>query len=203
MLTHVHKVVITCWCWHICEGGGVWAVERVWVPFSLPPSVRARDSGDFGEVKCLFSTTPEVGKETEANAVTEVTGRSTGRSTGRCTGRCTGRGHCGPARPVSAARASGARARVWHRRVRWPTVPARPVWRTVSHVVFGRGARPVTHHRTRPVVQGAYWTRTGRGYCGVRWLRGARPVVASRARVLCAPARPVVRSSASGGSFDR
>jgi hypothetical protein len=20
MLTHVHKVVITCWCWHIYEG---------------------------------------------------------------------------------------------------------------------------------------------------------------------------------------
>jgi hypothetical protein len=28
MLTHVHKVVNTCWCWHICKGGGVWAVER-------------------------------------------------------------------------------------------------------------------------------------------------------------------------------
>jgi hypothetical protein len=23
MLTHVHKVVISCWCWHICEGDGV------------------------------------------------------------------------------------------------------------------------------------------------------------------------------------
>jgi hypothetical protein len=80
---------------------------------SLPPAELARrDSALFGEVKRLFSTTPEVGKETEANAVTEVTGRSTGRSTGRCTGRCTGRGHYGPARPVSAARASGARARV-------------------------------------------------------------------------------------------
>jgi hypothetical protein len=42
-------------------------VERVWDSLSLPPSLRARDSGDFGEMKCLFSTTPEVGKETEAN----------------------------------------------------------------------------------------------------------------------------------------
>jgi hypothetical protein len=23
MLTHVHKVVYTCWCWHICKGEGV------------------------------------------------------------------------------------------------------------------------------------------------------------------------------------
>jgi hypothetical protein len=42
MLTHVHKVVITCWCWHIYEGV-------------------------FKELESLFSTTPEVGKETEAN----------------------------------------------------------------------------------------------------------------------------------------
>jgi hypothetical protein len=35
---------------------------------SLPPAELARwDSALFGEVKCLFSTTPEVGKETEAN----------------------------------------------------------------------------------------------------------------------------------------
>jgi hypothetical protein len=34
-------------------------VERVWGP--------RRDSGVFEELKRLFSTTPEVGKETEAN----------------------------------------------------------------------------------------------------------------------------------------
>jgi hypothetical protein len=40
---------------------------------SLPPTELARrDSALFGEVKCLFSIAPEVGKETE---VTEVTGR--------------------------------------------------------------------------------------------------------------------------------
>jgi hypothetical protein len=43
---------------------------------SLPPAQLARrDSALFGEVKRLFSIAPEVGKETEANVVTEVTGR--------------------------------------------------------------------------------------------------------------------------------
>jgi hypothetical protein len=36
--------------------------------FSLPPAELARrDSALFGEVKCQFSTAPEVGKEMEAN----------------------------------------------------------------------------------------------------------------------------------------
>jgi hypothetical protein len=34
--------------------------------------------------------------------------------------------------------------------------------------LIGRAARPVTVDRTRPVVEGAYWTPTGRWYCGVR-----------------------------------
>jgi hypothetical protein len=51
MLTHVHKVVFSCWCWHIYEGDEVCVVERVWV-----------DSDVFEELKCLFSTTPEVRK---------------------------------------------------------------------------------------------------------------------------------------------
>jgi hypothetical protein len=55
MLTHVHKVVNTCWCWHICEGSGFCVVER------------GLGSGVFEELKRLFSTTPEVEKETEAN----------------------------------------------------------------------------------------------------------------------------------------
>jgi hypothetical protein len=37
MLTHMHMVIYTCWCWHISEGGGVWAVERG-LGFSLPPA---------------------------------------------------------------------------------------------------------------------------------------------------------------------
>jgi hypothetical protein len=35
-------------------------------------------------------------------------------------------------------------------------------------LMIGRTARPVTVDRTRPVVQGAYWTPTGRWHCGVR-----------------------------------
>jgi hypothetical protein len=35
MLTHMHIVMYTWWCYHICEGGGVWAVEMVLGP-SLP-----------------------------------------------------------------------------------------------------------------------------------------------------------------------
>jgi hypothetical protein len=66
---------------------------------SLPPAELARrDSALFGEVKCLFSTAPEVGKETETNG-----------------------GHCGDrtlhwtrsrfdrTRPVSSQQLSGAR----------------------------------------------------------------------------------------------
>jgi hypothetical protein len=65
MLTHVHMVVNTCWCWHICEGSGVCVVER---GFRCFRGVEARrDSGVFEELKQLFSTTPEVRKETEAN----------------------------------------------------------------------------------------------------------------------------------------
>ena len=44
MLTHVHKVVYTWWCWHIYRGGGVPRVERG-VGFSLP----------FEKNKCIFS----------------------------------------------------------------------------------------------------------------------------------------------------
>jgi hypothetical protein len=75
---------------------------------SLPPAELARrDSALFGELKCLFSTAPEVGKETEANG-----------------------GHCGDrtlhrtrsrferTRSVSSQQLSGARVcdrtLVWH-----------------------------------------------------------------------------------------
>jgi hypothetical protein len=48
MLTHVHKVVNTCWCWHICKGG---------------------DSGVFEELKHLFSFTPKVRRSGEVVGV--------------------------------------------------------------------------------------------------------------------------------------
>jgi hypothetical protein len=76
--------------------------------------------------------------------------------------------------------------------------------------ITGRGARPVIGHRTRPVFQGAYWTPTGRGHCGVRsvlqrvrWLFcSARLGVDRRVRWVTGPARPVV-TSASGRSVER
>jgi hypothetical protein len=29
-LTHLHMVIYTWWCWHICKGGGVWALSWEW-----------------------------------------------------------------------------------------------------------------------------------------------------------------------------
>jgi hypothetical protein len=42
-------------------------VERVWGPLSLPPSLRGGIQAFLRTLKRLFSTTPEVEKETEAN----------------------------------------------------------------------------------------------------------------------------------------
>jgi hypothetical protein len=151
MLTHMHKVVITCWCWHICEGVEVCAVERVWVSLSLPPSLRVWDSDVFEELKCLFSTTPEVRKETEANG-----GHRGDRTLHRT------RLRYDRTRPVSTAQQSGVRVLGFatgasghsrDRRVRSVAQRELRFTRTI-----GRAARPVTHDRTRPVVEGAYWT---------------------------------------------
>jgi len=46
MLTHLHMVVYTWWCWHIYKGGGVPRVER------------GLGSGGFEEIKCIFSIAP-------------------------------------------------------------------------------------------------------------------------------------------------
>jgi hypothetical protein len=132
---------------------------------SLPPvELARRDSGVFKELKYLFSTTLEVGEETEANG-----------------------GHSGDwtlnrtqswfdwTRPVSSTQprllgfATGASGQA-----------PRGVARGVE--LIGRAARPVTRDRMRPVVEGAYWTLTGRWHCRVRSLRGARPVMSLRAR---------------------
>jgi hypothetical protein len=98
MLTHVHKVVNTCWCWHICEGSRVCVVERG-LGSPLPPvELARRDSSVFEELKRLFFTTSEVGKETEANG-----GHSGDRTLNRTRSRfdrtC----------PVSSTQQSGAR----------------------------------------------------------------------------------------------
>jgi hypothetical protein len=84
--------------------------------------------------------------------------------------------------------------------------------------MIGREACPVTHDRTHPIVEGAYWTLTGREHCRVWSLTGARLVITSRARGAVrsvrpvvdwsasdhsGPARPVILRSASGHWFDR
>jgi hypothetical protein len=93
--------------------------------------------------------------------------------------------------------------------------PARPVTRGTSasghasrrtessRVMIGHGARLVMCDRTRPVVEGAYWTLIGRWHCRVRSLPGARPVIALRARGVARPACPVSLTSASGHSLQR
>jgi hypothetical protein len=58
-------------------------------------------------------------------------------------------------------------------------------------VMIGRWARPVTYDRMCPVIEGAYWTQTGRWHCRVWSFAKARPVVASRARGAERSARPV------------
>jgi hypothetical protein len=70
-------------------------------------------------------------------------------------------------------------------------------------LMIGRAARPVTVDRTRPVVQGAYWTPTGRWHYGVRSVlqrvrslfRCALLRLDQRVRSVTGPARPVVRSA--------
>jgi hypothetical protein len=161
MLTHVHKVVITCWCWHICEGVGTFR--------------------RFRNLKCLFSTTPEVGKETETN------GGHRGDRTWSWYDRT---------RPVSTLQQLGARVLEFatgasgHSRDRRVLSGAQRELRFARSI--GRSARPVTHDRTRLVVEGAYWTLTGRWHCHVRSLPGACPVVTSWARGTVRSARSIV-----------
>jgi hypothetical protein len=141
---------------------------------SLPPAEFVRqDSGVFEELKRLFSTTPEVGKETEANG-----GHQGDRTLHRT------QSWFDRTRPVSSTQQSGARVLRFatgasdpsrNRSVRSCTQRSR-AWRRA----IGRAARPVTRDRTRPVAMGALWTATGRWHCHVRSLRGARPAGASR-----------------------
>jgi hypothetical protein len=71
-------------------------------------------------------------------------------------------------------------------------------------------ARLVTVDRTRPVVEGAYWTPTGRWHCGVRLVlqrvrslfRCALLRLDQRVRSIMGPARPV-KLCASGPRDER
>jgi hypothetical protein len=141
---------------------------------SRPPAELARrDSALFGEVKCLFSTAPEVKKETEANEGHR--GDQTLHRTWSWYDRT---------RPVSSTLQSGAR-------VLWFTTGASGHSRdqrvrsgTQSELKFarsiGRATRPVTRDRTRQVVEGAYWTLTGRWHCHVRSLLRGLAVLCDR-----------------------
>jgi hypothetical protein len=148
-------------------------------------------------VKCLFSTAPEVGKETEANE-------------GHCGDRTLHRTRSRFDQRVRSVHLVSA-PRVDDRTLVWPDQRVRSVHLCVeakraigasgqasrgaesSKVMIGREARLVTYDRMRPVVEGAYWTQTGRWHCRVRSFATARPVVASRARGAERSARPVIR----------
>jgi hypothetical protein len=100
---------------------------------SLPPAVLARwDSTLFGEVKCLFSTAPEVGKETEANG-----GHCGDRTLHRTRSRFD-RMH-----PVSSQQLSGARV------LGFPTGASGPSWNRSVRLGTQRGTVGHRADRTR------------------------------------------------------
>jgi hypothetical protein len=74
-------------------------------------------------------------------------------------------------------------------------------------LLIGRVVRPVMTDRMHPVVEGAYWTPTGRGHCGVRSvLQCVRSLFRCALlwldqRVRSSPAHPVRATSASGRWF--
>jgi hypothetical protein len=76
-------------------------------------------------------------------------------------------------------------------------------------LMIGRAARPVTIDRTRPVIQGAYWTLIGRWRCGVRSVlqcvrslfRCALLRPDQRVRSFVGPARPI--TPGVSGQFDQ
>jgi hypothetical protein len=77
-------------------------------------------------------------------------------------------------------------------------------------LLIGRTARPVTVDWTRPVVQGAYWTPTGRWHCSVRLVlqrvrslfRCTQSLLDQRVRSVTGLAHPV-DPSASGPRNER
>jgi hypothetical protein len=143
------------------------------------------DSGVFEELKCLFFTTPKVGKETKANR-----GHRGDRTLHRTRSRFDW------TRPVSSTQQSGTRVLGFatgasdHSRDRRVRSVAQRELRFARSI--GRAARSVARDRTRPVIERAYWTLTGRWHCRVRSLPGARPVDASRAHGTVRSVRSVV-----------
>jgi len=54
MLTHLHIVVYTWWCWHICKGGSVPRVERGMGSFLPPAEIARRDSVLLRKLSAYF-----------------------------------------------------------------------------------------------------------------------------------------------------
>jgi hypothetical protein len=160
MLTHLHMVIYTQWCWHICKGGEVWGVERG-LRF-LSPSRWACEAGFgvFMEIKCLFSIALRNTRRMLATAASDadVSVRclhcrgTRGRSGHRCVWRY-GIGLAKHLAVFSGFVTSAASSNLHVHRTQWC---------------------PLTHHRTRPMSKNHLWllTRVHRtlGVGHVRWL---------------------------------
>ena len=70
LLTHLHIVVYTWWCWHICKGRGVPRVER---GLACEAGFNA-----FEKNKCIFYITP-MGNLEKSRECFSLTGRSARR----------------------------------------------------------------------------------------------------------------------------
>jgi hypothetical protein len=141
-------------------------VERVWGPLSLPRELARRDSGVFEELKRLFSTTPKVRKEMEANG-----GHNGDRTLDRT------RSLFDWMRPVSVQR---LRVFQFSDRTRWrvrsqSTGGVRSVW-VLTRLQPDAGT----------VASGA--TCSASGHCFV----GTRSLLDQRVRSVTGPARPVI-----------
>jgi hypothetical protein len=143
-----------------------------------------RDSGVFEELKCLFSTTPEVGEETEANG-----GHRGDRTLNRT------RSQFDRTRPVSSMRQSGARvlgfttgvsgpSRNWSV---WSGAQRRSAWRRTNRT---RGASG----HTRSDASG----RDGSSLDRDRMLALSRPVIAWSSSGHVVARAGAVRTCASG-----
>jgi hypothetical protein len=135
----------------------------VWGLLSLPSSLRARDSGVFEEMKCLFSIAPKARKGGESPKCFSL--KNSNRTLNWTRSRfdqmrpvsSTRRGHWGlqPARSVPHGTGASGRA---------------PRGAERGEELIGRAARPVTCDRTPPVMVEALWTPTGRRVQRVRSL---------------------------------
>jgi hypothetical protein len=128
--------------------------RRVSVSLSLPTSLRAWDSGIFEDLKCLFSTTLEVGEETEANG-----GHRGDRTLNRTWSRFD-QTHPVSSTQQSSARvlgfATGASGPSWNRSIRSGTQRS-STWRRANRTRGTSG-----HMRLdAPVIKGALWNLSG------------------------------------------